>query len=394
MTLSELKELISRKEGSKLDFKRQWYKKEELKTELIKDVIALANGNIHTIGEDSYLIVGVKERPDINEIYGVELERSCDDIKSQLLQNLQNNATPAIHDLEIEELTIESKNVMVITIPFHPYLIMLQKKLMHHEENTLLYRVGEATSVADTATRQEFEDALKKYLQKTDNSTRETVLFQKWNDTQAKNIVLDEISKYERVEDNNFGFGKTEPIVHQIQYYLELEDANQLKKVCVISTAPEGHDCHACTVKLSFVEFGKVSAGWILGEISIDAIEEGSWGRPPGDIGILSIGYNKFGIQIRSSYGNQGNFSDYVSIYTSIVGKYRSIFFEEISQDNSAGQGEENLDYYVSWDSSISFKKEGLSYYEMILLKKGIRDEKNFEEKNTYKFDGVKYVGV
>ncbi len=146
MTLSQLKKLISQKEGSKLDFKRQWYKKEELKTELIKDVIALANGNIHTIGEESYLIVGVKENldnPENNELYDVYLERSCDDIKKQLLQNLHNYSTPAIHDLEIGRLTFESKNIMVITIPFHPYLIKLKKKLMHYEKDTLLYRVGE-----------------------------------------------------------------------------------------------------------------------------------------------------------------------------------------------------------------------------------------------------------
>ena len=48
---------ISRYDNPKLDFKRQWYKEADVKTELIKDIIALANGNIHTIGQNSFLII-------------------------------------------------------------------------------------------------------------------------------------------------------------------------------------------------------------------------------------------------------------------------------------------------------------------------------------------------
>ena len=160
----EITELIKQKESPKLDFKREWYSKEKLKTELIKDIIALTNGNIHTIGQPSYLIIGIKESENGNEVCGVELEISVDDIKKQLLQNLQNYATPAIQDIDMEEFELESKNVFVITIPFHPYLVILKQKLRQYEKDTLLYRAGEGTVSADFATRKAFEEALEKYV--------------------------------------------------------------------------------------------------------------------------------------------------------------------------------------------------------------------------------------
>jgi len=104
-------ELLNTKENPKLDFKRQWYKEPDVKTELIKDIIALANGNIHTIGQNSFLIIGVKENVNGNEFYDVRddenldvlLDKSLDDIKKQLLQNLQKYAEPAIQDIQMEE---------------------------------------------------------------------------------------------------------------------------------------------------------------------------------------------------------------------------------------------------------------------------------------------------
>jgi len=46
MTPTKIKNIISKGETTKVDFKREWYKKEELKGELVKDIFALANGSV------------------------------------------------------------------------------------------------------------------------------------------------------------------------------------------------------------------------------------------------------------------------------------------------------------------------------------------------------------
>ncbi|CAA6822547.1 MAG: Unknown protein [uncultured Sulfurovum sp.] len=186
MTINEVHTLIAKNESPKLDFKRQWYKKEELKTELIKDIIALANGNIHTIGHPSYLIIGIKENSNGNELYDVETESNLETIKKQLLQNLQKYATPAIHDLTIEKFMISSKNIVVITIPFHPYLIILKEKLRQFSKDTLLYRAGEGTVSADYATRKTFEDAINRYVQKNEDTTNLTTRINKYTPDESE----------------------------------------------------------------------------------------------------------------------------------------------------------------------------------------------------------------
>jgi len=162
----DIRELIAKDEGGKLDFKREWYKETELKTELLKDIIALTNGNMHTFGQSSFLIIGVKENPEGNILYNVELDKGLDEVKKQLLQNLQNSTTPAIQDIQMDFFEVESKNILVIQIPFHPYPIVLKDKLRQFPKDTFLYRAGEGTVPADYATRKAFDDALNEYTDK------------------------------------------------------------------------------------------------------------------------------------------------------------------------------------------------------------------------------------
>jgi len=166
----DIRELINKKESPKVDFKRQWYREADLKTELIKDIIALTNGNIHTIGQNSFLIIGVKDKEDGNELYDVVLDKNLDNIKQQLLHNLQKYTIPAIQDIQIEKFEVDSKNIIVIQIPFHPYLIILKEKLRQYSKDTLLYRAGEGIVVADYATRRAFDDEMDKYKKSSPNA--------------------------------------------------------------------------------------------------------------------------------------------------------------------------------------------------------------------------------
>ena len=53
----DIKELIAQDESAKLDFKREWYKKEDLKGEFVKDIFALTNGDIYSTTDTAYLVI-------------------------------------------------------------------------------------------------------------------------------------------------------------------------------------------------------------------------------------------------------------------------------------------------------------------------------------------------
>ena len=62
MTIEELQTIIDQGENAKVDFKREWYKKEDLKGEFFKDMLALANGDVHSIDKIAYLIIGIEDK--------------------------------------------------------------------------------------------------------------------------------------------------------------------------------------------------------------------------------------------------------------------------------------------------------------------------------------------
>ena len=168
----DILELIKQNENAKLDFKREWYWNNETskkdiqkkKLELYKDLIAMTNGNIHYIGKPTYLIIGVKEATP-NEIHHVDFDVST--LQQEIIQNVNNYATPLIQDLTITKHTLDGKDVYVIEIPPHPFPIILKQDLKGLEKKgTLLIRAGEGTVVVDSAdydTRKAFEEAVERF---------------------------------------------------------------------------------------------------------------------------------------------------------------------------------------------------------------------------------------
>ena len=168
----DILELIKQNENAKLDFKREWYwetttPKQEVqkkKLELYKDLIAMTNGNIHYIGQSTYLIIGIKEGTP-NEIHHVDFDVTT--LQQEIIQNVNNYATPLIQDLTITKYTIDEKDIYVIEIPPHPFPIILKQDLKGLEKKgTLLIRAGEGTVVIDSAdydTRKAFEEAVERF---------------------------------------------------------------------------------------------------------------------------------------------------------------------------------------------------------------------------------------
>lgn len=145
MSPSELQDLLSRKEGLKLEFKKE-YKLYEIPPgttdrnlwsgyvkgqwdELIKDIIALANGNVGTAGEDGFLIVGVDDdlpASGIRRLYDTSHLTITD---QQILAKVNSVCDPPIPNISCETVQIEDKQVLVINIKTSPYLHETSRKL-------------------------------------------------------------------------------------------------------------------------------------------------------------------------------------------------------------------------------------------------------------------------
>lgn len=168
MTAEELKEIVAQDENAKVDFKREWYKsatKNELKSEFVKDMFALTNGDIHSVDKTAYLIVGVIDgTKEIYDFDSTEIPRSLDKLKKELLELLNNYAQPEFLSLEIEWIELEeSKDVLVLSVLPHGRLISLSRDLKlkkgTDKRGTVYYRIGENIRVASADVIKDFEKA-------------------------------------------------------------------------------------------------------------------------------------------------------------------------------------------------------------------------------------------
>ncbi len=138
MNVDELLRLLDKKEGLKLDFKREYKLNENPPAgtdrnmwsqfikgqwdEFIKDVIALANGNVGMADQDAHLIIGVDDdlsSGGVREIYDTERLKITE---QQILLKVNSACNPPIPSLTCERLMIGGKQIIVITISPSPYV--------------------------------------------------------------------------------------------------------------------------------------------------------------------------------------------------------------------------------------------------------------------------------
>lgn len=183
--------LLKREESPILEFKRQWYwddstLKEEMADkwgELIKDLISLANGYINKTGEYRYLIFGFSEEEKI--IYSLDIDKikqlkNLGNFKKSLLQKLESCTKPALVDIDIQKISIESDTLLVFEIPSPTDLIELKRELKtktrHLDEGAVLIRKGQKADEVRTATPHEIESLRFEF-----SKYRESALYKKLN---------------------------------------------------------------------------------------------------------------------------------------------------------------------------------------------------------------------
>ncbi len=165
MDAEKLKRLLYQDESATLDFKREWYRiddpngetKKRQRSELIKDILALANGNAVVAGETAYLIIGADDQ--LNEDRGRRLYSVSDPLPSagQILQLVNAACDPPIEDLWCEAFDIDDHLLLVITIPPSPYLYETIRKLetpsSTYTKHVVFVRHNEQIAVASAKER-------------------------------------------------------------------------------------------------------------------------------------------------------------------------------------------------------------------------------------------------
>ncbi len=147
-------------ESLKIDFKAKFYDvrnpdrsiKEKQWNELVKDILAIANGNIGTAGQDGFLIIGIADKLNSSGTRDVfDIEEIAVTAK-QILDKVNSFSKSQLPDLHIDSILFQGKNIWVITIPPSPYLYETSKPLVTsttiYHENSVFIRRKDGIAIA------------------------------------------------------------------------------------------------------------------------------------------------------------------------------------------------------------------------------------------------------
>ncbi|MBD2214005.1 ATP-binding protein [Nostoc linckia FACHB-104] len=186
MDSTTLRQLVWKpEESAKLDFKIELYKiyeskpttqsdiqewakaKEQQWAELIKDVIALANGNTGTAAQAGYLVVGADDKLKADGTPTLRDVGNAIPTRKEILQKINSYCQPQLPDIQCEEVVVDGVKLFVVSIPPSPYLHRLSKQLKtpkkEYSPYTVLLRRGDGEETYEASPEE--QTALKKEKQ-------------------------------------------------------------------------------------------------------------------------------------------------------------------------------------------------------------------------------------
>jgi HEAT repeat protein len=180
MRTEDLRQLLGQREGLKLDFKRELYKIDKSKysnstgrkrewDELVKDILALTNGNIGVADQPAHLVIGAGDKlksdgtRDLFDVGEVGLT------PQQILDRVNESCAPPVPKLDCEIVVLDGCRLFIILIPPSPHLHettrWLQTPKKDYNPGTVFIRRGEGTFPASASERQAIrEDKRKVFL--------------------------------------------------------------------------------------------------------------------------------------------------------------------------------------------------------------------------------------
>lgn len=160
-----LRQLLTESEGTTLEFKRKLYDldhsdsdiRKRQRDELIKDILALANGSPTTAGDKAYLIIGADDKLQADgtrRLFDVAPEALT---KQRILHLVNAACQPRLQDIECEPVEFAGKQMLVITIWPTPHLHETTRELKttkgQFNEHVVFIRHDENIGVASAKER-------------------------------------------------------------------------------------------------------------------------------------------------------------------------------------------------------------------------------------------------
>lgn len=156
MKKKELEHLLRQPESGSLDFKREmhhvFHEKDNVRNwqqnELVRDVLSLANGNTHTVGESAYLIIGIEENEQDPTQHRLHPVSTFELSAKQILDWVNAYADPPLEDLQAEFVTYNETQLYIITIFPSVHVHRLKRDLQtgktkNYPENSIFIRIND-----------------------------------------------------------------------------------------------------------------------------------------------------------------------------------------------------------------------------------------------------------
>lgn len=160
--------ILSQSEQDSVDFKRElkFYdadgnRNNRVRDELIKDILAMANGNANIVGDTKYLIIGAADDNEFPEgeprpLYDMSEEKLP--TKSDIQKMVNAACFPAVTGIQTEFIEVEGKQLYVISILPSPSLHETNRKLdtpkKSYSEHLVFTRRDEDVSIASAKDRE------------------------------------------------------------------------------------------------------------------------------------------------------------------------------------------------------------------------------------------------
>ena len=194
MTGEELLGLLSQQEGPTLEFKRNVPDLDNVFQcdKMVRDILALVNGNGNVVGEPAYLIWGAANTVNVlgqRARYDVGSDVDAPTIRDRIVHIMRSACHPPINNLQYEVVEVGHERLVVLTIPPSPYVHETTRELTLkakdknrkkrytkvYTKHTVFMRVGAAVDIAACADR----DALRERKQRQFNESNNvsSVLF-------------------------------------------------------------------------------------------------------------------------------------------------------------------------------------------------------------------------
>jgi len=276
------------------------------------------------------------------------------------------------------------------------------KEILQKQNEETLKQVAKARAQAEAAQREAMkrveeakkmaEAMMQKAMKAQQGNTVPVKKESVWDRDKANEAVLKRLKRYGGLSAYGFDWvAKQHPGVglkHTVISFLPVPYASGKHMLAVAFTVPEKHfDCHACVPKLSFFEFAQKEGEWRVVSEKVNATALGGWGEPPkpDSMSIVQMGSDVYGLRIDTAGGGQGYYLEYVSLF--LIGDYRLVFDAETASSD-AGTGNNRTD----WKAQIEFVDSGAALYDILLKKKGKKDNRPVDERTVYTYNGSKYV--